>query len=117
MSWYLKVLGSYAVFSGRAGRKEYWWFLLVSTLIVFALSALGMLIDATWIVTLYGWAVLLPTLAVGARRLHDIGWSGWWLLLYLVPVLGGLALLVFFIQKGRPGKNKYGVGPGTIPFG
>lgn len=122
MNWYLEVLRKYAVFQGRARRKEYWMFTLVSFLVSIAISfAVGMVgallgLDRTitMLLTLtYTLAVLIPSLAVMVRRLHDTGRSGWWLLILLVPLIGALALLVFTIQDSEPGTNDYGRNPKT----
>jgi uncharacterized membrane protein YhaH (DUF805 family) len=115
------VLGKYATFSGRATRPEYWWWLL-ATIILF--TVLG-LIDGGLIAPMMGFetfspdagqpvsmvvslALLLPNLAVAVRRLHDTDRSGWWLLLSLIPLLGTLVLLYFFVQRGTEGSNRFG---------
>lgn len=104
----------YATFGGRARRSEFWWF----TLFVFlAQAALGVVDtalfgvgpDATRLLNpLFTLAVLLPSLAVSVRRLHDIGRTGWWVLIYLVPVLGFLLLAWWFAQPGEPEANRFG---------
>ena len=119
MEWYLKVMKQYADFNGRARRKEYWMFLLFN--IIFALVAmlvdnlLGMRINEQipygYLYLLYGLATFIPGIAVGVRRLHDVGKSGWWYLIALIPLIGGLYLLYLFIQDGTPGSNEYGVNP------
>ncbi len=93
MNWYLEVLKKYAEFNGRARRKEYWMFFLfnmiVAVILTFIEEVVGMreVGDRGILSTLYLFAVLLPAIAVGVRRLHDIGRSGWWLLIGLVPIL------------------------------
>src|SRR3982750_3899926 len=86
----------YADFSGRASRPEYWWFFLFSVIVYFVTG----FVDSVIGISLLNWfamlALPLPSLAVGARRLHDMDYSGWWLLLALIPVLGGIALIVWF---------------------
>ena len=119
MEWYLKVMKQYADFNGRARRKEYWMFLLFN--IIFALVAmlvdnlLGMRINEQipygYLYLLYGLATFIPGIAVGVRRLHDVGKSGWWYLIAFIPLIGGLYLLYLFIQDGTPGSNDYGVNP------
>lgn len=118
MSWYLKVLKQYVDFKGRARRKEYWWFVLVNVLIGVGLAMIEAgagITDPTTgygpLTGLYSLAVLLPGLAVSVRRLHDTGRRGWWLLLSLVPVIGPLVLLYFFVQDSEPGQNDYGPNP------
>ncbi len=117
MDWYLEVLKKYAVFSGRARRKEYWMFTLINLII----SVVLMIIDAALglsdkgrmgpLRAVYTLAVLIPGIAVSVRRLHDIGRSGWWLLIGLIPCVGGIVLLVFMIQEGQPEPNEYGPNP------
>ena len=103
------AFSNYATFSGRARRSEYWWFFLFN-LIVAVLLALVMggnnLANSLWSL-----ATLLPSLAVGARRLHDIDRAGWWLLVGFVPVLGWLLLIYWFATKGTLGPNRFGADP------
>jgi uncharacterized membrane protein YhaH (DUF805 family) len=121
MNWFLVVLKKYATFSGRAQRAEYWYFLLFSTLIVIALSVIDGMTgsyneDTGWglLSGLYSLAVLLPSIAVGARRLHDTSRTGWWLLIGLIPVIGTIVLIVFFVLDSTPGDNAYGPNPKGI---
>lgn len=116
MDWYLKVLKAYAVFSGRARRKEYWMFVLINVLITLGLALLDVILHFQVsgkgiLSTLYGLGVVIPSLAVGARRLHDTNRSGWWLLIGLVPFVGALILLVFFVLDSTPGTNRFGPNP------
>ena len=122
MEWYIKVIKNYTEFEGRARRKEYWMFVLINFLIVMALqavmimlgpdSALGSFIMG--LVGLYSLAVFIPSLAVGVRRLHDTGRSGWWLLISFVPIIGFIALIVFLVQNSQPGTNQYGENPKEV---
>jgi uncharacterized membrane protein YhaH (DUF805 family) len=120
MSWYLEVLKNYAVFSGRARRTEFWMFILVNILVTMLLafvdSSLGMTVSygVGTLSSLYGLAVLIPSIAVAVRRLHDTGRSGWWWLISLVPFIGIIVLLVFAAQDSQPSNNKYGVNPKGI---
>jgi uncharacterized membrane protein YhaH (DUF805 family) len=98
-------LRKYATFGGRASRSEYWWFFLFGLLVGAAASLFSERLNA--LVSLF---LLLPSTAVGARRLHDIGRSGWWLLLWLVPVIGWIPLLYWAVQPSSPA-NQYGSGP------
>ena len=118
MSWYLRVLKKYAVFSGRARRREYWFFLLFNILasIVLAIvdGVLGTLNQEAGLGLfsgLYSLAVLIPGLAVSVRRLHDTDHSGWWILIGFVPLLGAIVLLVFMFMGGTPGDNRFGPDP------
>jgi uncharacterized membrane protein YhaH (DUF805 family) len=118
MTWYLEVLRKYAVFSGRARRKEYWFFLLFNLLIMFGLAFIDVAfgfyneeLGAGLLSGLYALAVLLPSLGVSIRRLHDTDRSGWWLLLLLVPLVGSIVLIIFFALDGTPGKNRFGDSP------
>lgn len=112
MHWYVDVLKKYATFSGRAGRPEFWMFTLISFVISIVLAVIDSALGTAPVIGLvYSLAVLLPGLAVGVRRLHDIDRSGWWLLLALIPILGSIVLLVFFALPGAPGENSYGPKP------
>ncbi len=93
----------YVDFSGRASRPEYWWYALFVFLVSLAISALSRSASG-----LFSLITLLPSLAVGARRLHDTDRSGWWLLLWIIPIIGWIVLLVFMVIEGTSGDNKYG---------
>ena len=117
MDWYLQVLKKYAVFSGRARRKEYWMFFLFNLIIGFVLGLIegftGIFSGTSQsiLANLYALGVLIPSIAVGVRRLHDTARSGWWLLLAFVPIIGAIVLIVFFVQDSKPGENQYGPNP------
>ncbi len=116
MNDYLAVLKKYAVFIGRAGRKEFWMFVLVNIIVMVAISiiesVLGLTRNGSGVLSgLYSLAVLIPSLAVGVRRLHDTGRSGWYLLIGLIPLIGAIVLIVFYATDGQPGANKYGPNP------
>jgi uncharacterized membrane protein YhaH (DUF805 family) len=121
MSWYLKVLKNYAVFSGRARRQEYWMFVLFNVLISVGLNVIDRAAGLTYgphnahgiLHSIYSLAVLLPSLAVSVRRLHDIGKSGWSLLVALIPCIGAFILLYWHVQDGEAGDNAYGPNPKT----
>jgi uncharacterized membrane protein YhaH (DUF805 family) len=89
-------LTKYADFSGRASRPEFWWFVLFVLLVTLALTTIIPVLG-----NVFGLAMLLPQLAVGARRLHDTGRSGWWQLLLLVPVAGLIGLIILWAQPSR----------------
>jgi uncharacterized membrane protein YhaH (DUF805 family) len=117
MNYYLTVLKNYANFSGRARRSEYWYFVLFN--MIFAITAiildnvLGLAFMGTLgpIYLVYLLAMFIPGLAVSARRLHDINKSGWFLLVAIIPIIGGIWLLVLFCTDSTPGENKYGPNP------
>jgi uncharacterized membrane protein YhaH (DUF805 family) len=118
MKWYLAALKKYATFSGRAQRSEYWYFVLFNILIAFAIGFVGgvlsSVVGASSIVVvsaIYNLAVLIPSLAVFFRRLHDTGRSGWWWLIGLIPVVGWIVILIFMVQDSQPGGNEYGPNP------
>jgi uncharacterized membrane protein YhaH (DUF805 family) len=118
MNWYLTVLKKYAVFGGRARRREYWFFVLFSVIISIVLGIIDGLtgsfnptVGLGLLSGIYSLAILIPSLAVGVRRLHDTGKRGWWLLLALIPLVGAIVLLVFMCQDSNPGQNQYGPNP------
>ncbi len=110
MKWYFEVLRKYVVFTGRARLKEFWMYVLISVVVLIMLSIVNALAgaDVPALPAYYTLAVLLPSLAVTVRRLHDIDRSGWWLLILLVPILGAIVLLVFMAAKGSEMANRYG---------
>jgi len=113
MNYYIEVIKKYAVFTGRARRSEYWYFVLFNFLAAIVVVFLGGLFndrDQT-LYRLYVLAMFLPALGVTIRRLHDIGKSGWWILFVLVPVVGAIFVIVWEATEGQPGSNKYGPNP------
>ena len=118
MGWYIEALKKYAVFSGRSRRKEYWYFVLFSVIVSLVLSAIDALLGTFSSSTnvgllggIYGLAIIVPSIAVSVRRLHDIDRTGWWVLISLVPVIGSIVLLVFAVLDGTPGENRFGPNP------
>ncbi|MDO6819673.1 DUF805 domain-containing protein [Zobellia sp. 1_MG-2023] len=107
MNWYLKVLQNYAGFEGRARRKEYWMFFLFNILIAYGLQILAIVIDVPallFLSVIYSLGVLIPGIAVGVRRMHDVGKSGWFL---LVPIYS----LILACTDSEAGDNQYGPNP------
>lgn len=104
MNYYIDVLKNYAVFTGRARRKEFWMFVLFNCIVSFVIGFIGGLTKMPFLANIYSLAVFVPTIAVGARRLHDINRSGWWQLLPIVNI-------VFFCFDGTPGENRFGPDP------
>lgn len=121
MNWYWQVWKSFGDFAGRSRREEYWMFFLFNVIVQVALFLLIYVFSAMDVKPLamisipltvaYYLAVFIPWLAVSVRRLHDTDRSGWWLFLALLPVLGEIVLLVFYVQDGTPGANRYGPNP------
>ena len=120
MNWYLQALKKYADFSGRARRKEYWFFVLFNIIISVVLTVCDVFMGtysaaaSIGILTgIYTLAVLIPGIAVTVRRLHDTGRSGWWILIILVPLIGAIVLLIFMLIDSQAGTNAYGPSPKT----
>lgn len=118
MRWYLKALGNYANFSGRARRKEYWMFFLVHVLIIVLVSMFDVFAGTYHVETGYGLfaslymlGMAIPVLSVTARRLHDIGKSGWMQLIGFIPIIGVIVMFVLLVLDGEPDENKYGPSP------
>ena len=118
MNWYLQALKKYADFSGRARRREYWFYILFYVIILIVLMVIDGFIGTQIagaglgiLTCIYALAVLIPTLAVTVRRLHDTGRSGWWILIQLVPIVGVFILLYFLVSDSNPGTNAYGPSP------
>ncbi|MBI2464375.1 DUF805 domain-containing protein [Candidatus Peregrinibacteria bacterium] len=116
MNYYLSALKKYAVFNGRSQRAEYWYFILFNIIISIVLSIIDEFIKRNLGVSLgmsgiYSLAVFIPVLAVSVRRLHDIGKSGWMLLINLIPLIGFIWLVVLMAKDSNPGENKYGPNP------
>ncbi len=109
------VYGNYAKFSGRATRSEFWWFVLFYVIVYVILGALSGVYSASGepnmlfgiLLLIFVLGTIVPYLAVGARRLHDIGKSGWWQLIAIIPLVG-LVLIYFWAQKSQEGSNQYG---------
>lgn len=110
MNWYIKVLKQYAVFNGRARRKEYWMFFLFNIIIVMILGFIEGIAninptsDDSILANIYKLAILIPSIAVGVRRMHDVGKSGWFL---LIPIYN----FILAVTDGDKGSNEYGADP------
>jgi len=121
MNWYFKVLGDYATFEGRATRQEYWMFYLFN-LLAMILSFLPFFLSTTtddagvenmrWLLLpiVYIIVMVIPSIAVTVRRLHDINMSGWWVLITFIP-FGNVVLFILAMMEGTVGKNNYGNDP------
>ncbi len=115
MEWYTSVLKRYAELSGRASRREYWTFVLFNFLAMLFFTFLGRVMRMNNLSSLYNLAVLIPSIAVGVRRLHDIGKSGWMLLVFLIPLVGWIWLIILLVTSGDEGENEYGLPPEIEP--
>lgn len=124
IEWYkITVFENYANFSGRARRTEYWYFRLLSALSLFVFVALGILLFAIsgdgalafsiaiGLFFLYSILILIPSLAVTVRRMHDIGKSGWTIFVAFIPLAGPIWFLVLLVTEGNYGENYYGLDP------
>jgi uncharacterized membrane protein YhaH (DUF805 family) len=125
MNWYMTALKKYAVFSGRSRRREFWWFVVVNAVISGILGCLSNRPDDAsywnylgddpnfwnYLGLIFSLAILIPSIAVQVRRLHDTGRTGWWWFIGLVPCVGWIILLVFNLFDSQPGPNKYGPNP------
>jgi len=121
MNWYLEVLKKYAVFSGRARRKEYWMFILFNLIFTTIAAIIDNVAGTTagelhygLFYILYGLAVFIPGISVAVRRLHDVGKSGWFYWIVLIPFVGAIWLLVLFCTDSVAGENEYGANPKEI---
>lgn len=112
MNYYPDAWKNFATFQGRARRQAYWLFILINIGVSLVVGIIdGVLATGGMLSGLYSLAVLLPSIAIAVRRLHDTGRSGWWLFIALVPLIGAVVLLIFFIGDSQPGENKYGPNP------
>jgi uncharacterized membrane protein YhaH (DUF805 family) len=118
MNWYLAVLKNYVGFSGRAGRTEYWMFTLFYFIFFVVLAILFAITHSVFfyiLALLYVLAMIVPGLAVSWRRMQDTGRNGLFILLGLIPFVGGIILFVFMLLPGTPGPNEFGPEPSSIP--
>ena len=130
MDWYLKVVrDNFANFKGRARRKEFWMFVLFNLIFDIVVMIADNIIGTTfkvgsgyyaismpygWFFLLYSLAVIIPGIAVSVRRLHDIGKSGGWIFISLIPFIGAIWLLVLFVLEGDLNPNTYGASPKSV---
>ena len=122
MHWFLKVVKNYAVFDGRARRKEFWFYELFYVVIFIALAWIDRFTgtfdvrnNMGFLSGLFAIAMFLPSLGVTIRRLHDTDRTGWWVLIVIVPIIGFIWLLVLLILEGTPGRNRFGADPLQVP--
>ena len=112
MNWYLGCWKKYAEFSGRARRQEFWMFVLFNCLAGIAIGVVEAILGTNGALSgLYNLAVLIPSLAVSVRRLHDTDHSGWWILINFIPLIGFVISLVVLCSDSKPGENRFGPNP------
>ena len=114
MEWMLMPLKRYAEFSGRSRRKEYWMFYLLIIIVYVVLAILGSLVGESVggiLIGIFALGIIIPAIAVQVRRFHDQDKSGWFVLLGLIPLVGGIIVLVFMCLEGTRGPNQYGPDP------
>lgn len=111
MNWYFKCFRQYVDFNSRARRKEYWMFVLINFIISVIITLIDVFCGTLIIAWIYSLVVLIPSLAVCVRRLHDIGKSGWMIFIVLIPIIGGIWLIVLYCKDSQPGDNKWGPNP------
>ena len=111
MNWFTGALKNYAGFSGRAHRTEYWMFVLFAFIIYVVLIVIDVVVGTAVLAMIFGLGILIPSLAIAARRLHDTNRSGWWQLIALVPAIGAIVLLVFLVLDSEEGENRFGPNP------
>ena len=115
MEWYLKVLKQFADFNTRARRKEFWMFILFNLIASVVLGIIdGVVFGSQILGGLYSLAIIVPSIAVGVRRLHDIGKSGWMYLIVFIPLIGIIWLIVLWATDGVAGENEYGANPKEV---
>ena len=103
---------NYANFSGRASRRAFWWWFLFGVLVGIGANIIDAILGSYPVFSgIAGLALLVPDLAIGVRRLHDTGRTGWWILIALIPVIGFIVLLIFYLEHGDEGENEYGPPP------
>ena len=110
MEYFIGAIKQYATFSGRARRKEYWMFFLFYMIFYIILAVIDGVLGTMFLSIIYSLALLIPSISIAARRLHDTGRTGWWQLIVLIPLIGVIVLIVFLAQ-GSGDENKYGVSP------
>lgn len=111
MDWYIKAIQNYAIFEGRARRKEYWMFILINFIFAILAGIAGALLRFPFLISIYTLFAMVPGIAVSVRRLHDTNRSGWLLLLNLVPIIGPLLIVYWFCLEGSYEANQYGPSP------
>lgn len=110
MEYFKDALSKYAEFSGRATRKQYWMYVLFYLIFYVVLSIIDSLLDTIFLSALYSLGLLIPSISIAARRLHDTGRTGWWQLIGIIPLIGLIVMIIFLVQESQ-GDNEYGPAP------
>lgn len=111
MEYFMEAMRRYADFNGRIRRKAYWMFILFNIIFSIVTGFIDGVTNTIFVSSLYSLALLIPQLSAGARRLHDTNRSGWWQLLWLVPIVGWIVLIIFLAQDSQEGENDHGANP------
>jgi uncharacterized membrane protein YhaH (DUF805 family) len=111
MNYFIDPLKKYTDFRTRTARKEFWMFTLLNLIVAVIVSIIASILDLDIIYYLYSIALIIPSIAIGVRRLHDTGRSGWWALIILVPIIGAITIICFYLSDSSPGDNEYGPNP------
>jgi uncharacterized membrane protein YhaH (DUF805 family) len=107
MEYFIDAFSKYADFSGRTTRKQYWMFVLIYSVIYIVLALIDYALTTFWLTTIFSLILIVPSISIGARRLHDTDRTGWWQLIYLIPLVGLIVMLIFLSQDSHD-DNKYG---------
>jgi len=113
MEYFIGALKKYADFEGRATRKEYWMFILFYLILYVVLVVIDSSMESLLLSTIFSLGLLVPSISVAARRLHDTGRSGWWQLISLIPIIGTIVVIIFLVQDSHE-ENKYGPKPKAV---
>ena len=117
MNYYIQAFKRYADFTGRSRRSEYWYFVLFNILAFIVTMIIDAIIQFPVFTMLYMLGTLIPAISLVVRRLHDVGKSGWWYFIGLIPLVGGIILLVFLVTDSQPGNNQWGPNPKDLYAG
>ncbi len=110
MEYFTDAFKKYADFSGRATRTQYWMFVLIYTIIYLVLIGIDTALGMVALSAIFNLVLIIPSISIACRRLHDTGRSGWWQLIILIPLIGAIVILVFLVQDSRA-DNEYGANP------
>lgn len=110
MNYFIDAFKKYTDFNSRSRRKEYWMFVLIYSIIIIGLSLIDAFVGTIWLSTIFSLVLIIPSISITTRRLHDTGRSGWWQLIYLIPLIGFIVMLVFLCQNSHE-ENRYGISP------